>query len=162
MRRSDKEIRDPAEIAALLARARVMRLGMVGPDGWPYVVPVCFGVSGGEIFVHCAREGRKMDALRADPRVCFEVDLDAELRPGDSACKWGMAFRSVVGFGTVDFPEDPEEKRRALDAVMDQYGATGPHAYSDAALRNTAVLRIRIGSMTGKQGGFQAAADVSP
>jgi uncharacterized protein len=162
VRRSDKEIRDPAGISALLDRAEVLRLAMIGADGWPYVVPVCFGFSDGEIFVHGAREGRKMEALRADPRVCFEADLDVELRPGDGACKWSMAFRSVIGFGEVDIPEDPEDKRRGLDAIMAHYGADGPHAYPDAALRSTEVLRIRILSVTGKRGGYETDRSESP
>lgn len=154
MRRAEKEISEPSEVAALLKRAVVLHLGMVDEEGWPYVVPVCFGVSGDAIFVHGAREGKKIDAIASNHRVSFSAALDAEIRPGDAACGWTMAFRSVVGFGDAMVLNGAEEKRSALDAVMAQYGGAGPWEYPDAALEKTAVIQIRILSMTGKTGGY--------
>lgn len=154
MRRAEKEISDPAEVAALLKRASVLHLAMIDPEGWPYVIPVCFGVSDDTVFVHSAREGKKIDAIESNYRVSFCAALDAEIRPGDAACGWTMAFRSVVGFGDAMVLTGDVEKRRALDVIMDHYGEDGPWDYSDAALEKTAVIQIRILSMTGKTGGY--------
>ncbi|MFP4030597.1 MAG: pyridoxamine 5'-phosphate oxidase family protein [Desulfococcaceae bacterium] len=153
MRRREKEISDPSEVAALLKRASILHLAMIDQDGWPYVIPVCFGVSGDKIFVHGAREGKKIDAIDSNHRVSFSAALDAEIRPGDAACGWTMAFRSVVGFGDAMALTGPEEKRSALDVIMARYGGDGPWDYPDAALEKTAVIQIRILSMTGKVGG---------
>jgi nitroimidazol reductase NimA-like FMN-containing flavoprotein (pyridoxamine 5'-phosphate oxidase superfamily) len=154
MRRAEKEISDPAEVMALLKRASVLHLAMVDWEGWPYVIPVCFGVSGDTIFVHSAREGKKIDAIDSNHRVCFSAALDAEIRRGEVACGWTMAFRSVVGFGDAMVLTGDMEKRRALDVIMGHYGGDGPWDYPDAALEKTAVIQIRILSMTGKTGGY--------
>jgi nitroimidazol reductase NimA-like FMN-containing flavoprotein (pyridoxamine 5'-phosphate oxidase superfamily) len=154
VRRAEKEISDPAEVMALLKRASVLHLAMVDWEGWPYVIPVCFGVSGDKIFAHGAREGKKIEAIDSNHRVCFSAVLDAGIRPGDAACGWTMAFRSVVGFGDAMVLTGPEEMRPALDAIMAHYGGNGPWEYPDAALEKTAVIQIQILSMTGKTGGY--------
>jgi len=151
---AEKEISDPAAVMALLKRASVLHLAMVDGEGWPYVVPVCFGVSGDRIYVHGAREGKKIDAVDFNHRVCFSAALDAETRPAGAACDWTMAFRSVVGFGDAMVLTGPEEMRAALDAIMAHYGGDGLWEYPDAALEKTAVIQIQILSMTGKTGGY--------
>ena len=91
-------------------------------SGRPYVVPVCFGYEGDILYFHSAPRGRKLDILRRNSAVCFEFDVDCEVVPAKSACGWSMRFRSVVGFGDASLVEDPEEKRKALDVIMGQYG----------------------------------------
>jgi nitroimidazol reductase NimA-like FMN-containing flavoprotein (pyridoxamine 5'-phosphate oxidase superfamily) len=91
--------------------------------------------------------------LSRNNAVCFEVDVDHEIVRGETACKWGMKYRSVIGFGKAFFVEDPEEKKEALDSIMAHYGG-GPGEYPEATLRRTTVVRIEIESMTGKVGGY--------
>ena len=69
------------------------------------------------------------------------------------ACEWGMKYRSVIGFGQASFIDDPESKRKALDIIMRQYSDRG-HEYPESALSNTAVIKIYIEEMTGKESGF--------
>ena len=63
------------------------------------------------ITVHSAAHGRKLDLLRRNPHVCFEVDEDVAPVPHREACSVGMRFRSVIGTGRATFVEDVTEKR---------------------------------------------------
>ncbi|MBU2227502.1 MAG: pyridoxamine 5'-phosphate oxidase family protein [Proteobacteria bacterium] len=150
MRRADREIRDRAAIRALMEEALVCRIGLV--DGLaPYVVPMNFGLGEDCLYLHCATEGRKLEILRKNDRVCFEMDLLREVKQGPEACGWSARYESVIGFGRAVLLTDLEEKRRGLDRIMDHYGATGPYSYPDDRLAKTAVIRIDIERLTGKR-----------
>lgn len=121
--------------------------------GAPYVVPVNFGYQDGCLYFHSDREGKKMDILRRNSRVCFEVDIDQELVRRKTACQWGMRYRSVIGFGRAFFVEGREEKRAALDIIMQHY-SDGPFQYDEKQVDEVAIVRVEIDSMTGKQAGY--------
>lgn len=152
MRRTEREIKDRAEIDGILRRAQVCRLGLVDGDT-PYIVPLCFGYDGQALYFHCALQGRKMDALRRHPRVCFEVDTSEGLIRGVDACKCDIRYQSVMGVGTAEILEDPAAKRRGLAILMAQYGAAEvtEASFPDAGLARTAVVRVAIESLSGKQ-----------
>jgi nitroimidazol reductase NimA-like FMN-containing flavoprotein (pyridoxamine 5'-phosphate oxidase superfamily) len=150
MRRANKEITDITEILELLDGADVLRVAMSLNDQ-PYLVPFCFGREGNRLYMHCATEGLKLDIIRENPRVCFEVEADVEIIDTGNPCDWTMTYRSVIGFGKAVLVEGEDEKQRGLDAMMAHYGAKGPYEYPEAAIEKTAVLRIDIERMTGKR-----------
>jgi nitroimidazol reductase NimA-like FMN-containing flavoprotein (pyridoxamine 5'-phosphate oxidase superfamily) len=149
MRRKDQEIRDPDALRAILEKATICRIAMVD-DGEPYIVPLNYGYAGGCLYMHTAREGRKIDALRRNPRVCFEVELGVEVVPNERACGWAIQYTSVIGHGTVTFLP-PEAVPDALDVLMQQHSGRGDWSYQDRALKRVLVLRLEIESMTGKR-----------
>ena len=153
MRRNDKEIRERSEMEAIIRAAHICHLAMVD-DGEPYVVPLNFGFTGNTLYFHCAGAGRKLDILSRNNRVCALFDIDHELVRGEQACNWGMRYRSVICFGTAARVEEQEEKRRALTAIMQQYGGTGEWTFPDTALTATTVFAVTIEQMTGKQSGY--------
>ncbi|UCF92646.1 MAG: pyridoxamine 5'-phosphate oxidase family protein [Desulfobacterales bacterium] len=148
MRREEKEITAPTEIEAIIRQAAVCRLAMVDGDR-PYMVPLCFGYRSGELYFHTASEGKKLDILKKNNRVCFEFETGVRLRRGPTACEWGMHYRSVIGFGVASLIEDAASKRRALDIIMANY-ADGTFEFADASLNQTVVIKIDVASMTGK------------
>jgi nitroimidazol reductase NimA-like FMN-containing flavoprotein (pyridoxamine 5'-phosphate oxidase superfamily) len=150
MRRGEREIRDQAEVLAIMTEALVCRLGF-SDNGTPYVVPMNFGLGEGCIYLHCAKEGRKLDIIRKNAKVCFEMDLLREIKQGPAACGWGVRYESVIGFGRAVLVENPCEKRGALDRIMDHYGACPPFSYADDIFTKTEVIRIDIESVTGKR-----------
>jgi nitroimidazol reductase NimA-like FMN-containing flavoprotein (pyridoxamine 5'-phosphate oxidase superfamily) len=152
MRRKEKEIRDPEEIATILKKSPVLRLGLCCEDV-PYVVPLNFGYRDGCLYLHSAKQGKKLDMIRANPRVCFETDMDVEVIRADQPCDWGARFASVIGFGTASILEDPEERKSGLDAIMEHYSSQPTQPYPDSLLQHTAVIRVRIEEMTGKRSG---------
>jgi hypothetical protein len=152
VRRADREIKDAAAIRAIMEEALVCRIGMCD-DGMPYVVPMNYGLGTNCLYLHCAAEGRKLDILRRNDRVCFEMDLLREIKTAMEPCGWGALYESVIGFGRAVIVEDTAEKRTALERIMEHYGAKPPFSYPDATLARTVVIRIEIESVTGKRRG---------
>lgn len=148
MRRKDKEITDRDEIEVIINQSQVCRLAMADGDR-PYVVPLCFGYEDNKLYFHSANKGKKLNILRRNPNVCFEFDIDCKARPGDSACEWGMRYRSVIGYGKASFIESDTSRREALDIIMRQYGGKAGD-YPDAMVKNTGILKVDIDNMTGK------------
>ena len=149
MRRSEKKIQDMAQVEEIIDQARVCRLGLVD-NGVPYVVPLNFGYRDGALYFHSAREGRKIDILRTSPDVCFEMDVDLGIKEGETACKWGARYRSVIGYGTVTFLEDVDEKVQALDIIMEHY-SDAKHVYLESTVSHTLVFKVSIDAVEGKQ-----------
>ena len=150
-RRKDRMMNDKKEMEALLERMHVGRLGLTTNEG-PYVVPVNYLYVDGCIYLHSSLEGRKMDILRDNPRVCFlvdEVGPQVELYKG---CGFSQIYESVMCFGTPELVEDDEEKRYILEQTIRKFV---PSDYSLQPLgaeevKATAVVRIRVDWMTGK------------
>ena len=109
MRRTDREIKDAAAIRAIMEEALVCRIGL-SDDGMPYVVPMNYGLGENCLYLHCAAEGRKLDILRRNNRVCFEMDLLREIKQGAEPCGWGALYESVIGFGRAVIVEEPCRK----------------------------------------------------
>lgn len=154
VRRADRAIDNPEDVRALLARERVCRLGFA-VDGEPYVVPLCYGYDAEKhaLVFHTAQEGRKLEFLRVNPRVCFEIDRPMAVRSaGDDACGWGLSFESVIGYGIVVEILSEAEKERALAVLMrQQAGREHPWRFDVKTLTATCVWRLEIESMTGKR-----------
>lgn len=157
MRRRDKEVNDMNEILGIVAACKVCRLAMAQGEQ-PFVLPLNYGYTweGGilTLYFHSAKEGRKMEILRGNPRVCFEMDIGHGLikGQGDEDCTYSYAFESIIGFGEVEFLEDPEEKRRALDHLMrHQTGEIREFSYSDGMITATAVYKVTASSFSAKR-----------
>jgi uncharacterized protein len=149
VRRSEREITDRATIDSIIRSCPAGRLGL-SDDGEPYVVPLCFGYDGDALYFHCAKEGRKIDIIRRNNRVCFEFDVVTGVEEADEACRWGIGYRSVIGVGTAHIVEDAGSKRTGLEALMRQYSDTA-YTFPDDAVDSVCIVRIDIESMTGKQ-----------
>ena len=149
MRRKDQEITDISAIEDIIRKGQVCRLAL-SDNGRPYIVPLCFGYKDNKLYFHSAREGKKIDILRKNNNVCFEIDIDQELVKGKKACNCSMKYRSVIGFGKAEHIEDIESKRRALNIIMQNY-FEGFFKYSEESIRNTVIIKVEIESMTGKK-----------
>ncbi len=154
MRKPDKRITDSALLFALLDRSPVGRLGTISSDGWPMIKPLNFARDGWSLYFHCALEGEKLDDIRRDSRVCFEVDLPIAYVQGDTEnpCRAEYLYRSVIIRGRATKVEEQSEKVRALDCLMGKYqpGVTFS-GYSDDKLRITGIVRIDIDDLSGKE-----------
>ena len=96
MRRTDKEITCRSEIDEIIHGCQVCHVGFA-VDGEPYVVPVSFGYDGVALYFHTARDGRKIDFISANPRVCLQFERDVNLVTSETdACKFTFSFESVI------------------------------------------------------------------
>lgn len=152
MRRKDRELTDKEEIRAILARARLLHLGL-NDDGAPYVVPMHYGFhfEDGHLtfYTHCAGEGHKLDLIRRDGRVFVEVDTDEELLSSTSACAWGACYASVMGRGRASIVGDAEEKCRALELLM-KTQAGEDFSFTPKQTAAVTILRIDMDDYTAK------------
>ncbi len=152
MRRKDREIKDKADLEALLRQGRVCHLAMCDPStgGAPYVVPVNYAYQNGALYIHGASAGRKASILRANPCVAFSILLSEELKPAADGCDWTTLYVSLVGEGRVEVMETGEDKALALARFMEHY-APGPHELPASVIARTMVARIEITSLSGKR-----------
>jgi len=151
MRRKEKEIQDKDEIKDVIRRATVCRLGL-SVDNQPYIVPLNFGFDGECLYFHAAREGKKINMIKQNNCVCFEIEVDCEAVKAQTPCDWSMKFRSVIGFGKAALLTDGEEKRKALDAIVEHYSGK-PLEYASDLVDRLSIIRVDIQTMTGKKSG---------
>ncbi len=152
MRRKDKAVSDASGIDAIIEKATVCRLGMVEANR-PYIVPLSFGYRDNTLYFHGALKGRKMDILKNNSNVCVEFDIAVEALKDADACNWSMKFQSVIGFGKASLVDGLEPKRQALGIIMAHY-SDQTFAFPENEVNATAVIKVEIEKMTGKQSGF--------
>jgi hypothetical protein len=153
MRRKDKEISDEKVMISIIEKAMICRVGMCW-KGEPYVIPMNFGYWDNYIYLHSAEEGRKLDILRNNDKVCMEFDVDVELGQSQEACKTSMKYKSVLIFGTAVILKDITEKKRALDMIMHHYYIHNPPSvfhYSEHLLGKVIIIEVKVEEMTGKE-----------
>jgi len=152
MRRKDREITDINEIEGIIKNAVRCCIGLVDNDE-PYIVPVCFGYERNVLYFHSALEGRKIDLIKKNNRVCFEIDTDLAVVRTEKGCSWSMKYRSVMGTGRARFLESDKDKTHGLELIMRQYAGDNssiPKPVPDSVL----VVKIDIESIAGKQAGY--------
>jgi nitroimidazol reductase NimA-like FMN-containing flavoprotein (pyridoxamine 5'-phosphate oxidase superfamily) len=99
------------EVDEFLTCTRIGRLAMVLEEG-PYVVPMGFAYSEGKVFFHTCSKGLKMESLRKNAHVCFEVD---------EALSDATMSKSVIIFGTAEIIEDEQRMIPYLQKLIDKY-----------------------------------------
>jgi nitroimidazol reductase NimA-like FMN-containing flavoprotein (pyridoxamine 5'-phosphate oxidase superfamily) len=150
MRRADKEIKCRDQIDIIIKKAKCCRIALV--DGnCPYIVPVNFAVNNNHLYFHSAKEGKKIDILRKNNSVCFEMDIEGEIVKGEKACFWGMKYVSIIGFGQAFFIEDDIGKKKALDILMEKYAGESGFSYAADELDKIIIIDIKIDTISGKQ-----------
>jgi nitroimidazol reductase NimA-like FMN-containing flavoprotein (pyridoxamine 5'-phosphate oxidase superfamily) len=127
----------PAEIDSLLREAVVGRVGC-HVDGLTYVVPVIYAYDGEAIWVVTV-EGQKTRMLRANPRVCFEVDEYAG--PG--------SWRSVIVQGAYE-ELDADGLSEATALLAERFAGRGSGRRPSAGGRTPVAFRIRVAEATGR------------
>lgn len=119
--RREREVTDLNEIIKILDKCMIVHLGLVDGDE-PYVVPLNYGYTMEDgkltLYMHGAKTGYKLDLMRVNPKVFFEMDCDVIPFEGKSACQYGTSYASVMGRGLAEIVEDVEEKKKALSILM--------------------------------------------
>lgn len=152
MRRKDREITDPNNIAAFIAKEQILRIAFYDDDDI-YIVPVNYGYVHDEqytFYFHGAKGGRKYELAKKTPKVGFEIDGDYTLQEGEIACDYSATFQSVIGTGTLSIVENTEEKMKGLNAIMKQTTSKAEWDYSNEMLETVAVFRLDVDIMSCK------------
>jgi uncharacterized protein len=152
MRRKDREITNREEIDAILHAGKVMRIALAD-NNIPFLVPVFYAYDGEAVYFHSAQAGTKIDILKRNNNVCFEVSIDHGVIADESACDFEAKHRTVIGFGKAFFVDDEAEAIKTLDRIVAKF-TDKKVEYPKANLSRTAVVRISIESVKGKKHGF--------
>ncbi|MBR6568217.1 MAG: pyridoxamine 5'-phosphate oxidase family protein [Clostridia bacterium] len=153
MTKREREITDMEEILSILDKAKVLHLGLVDGDE-PYVVPMNYGylMEDGKmtVYLHGALKGRKLELMRVNPKVFFEMDCDIVPFEGKTACNYGITYASVMGRGKAVIVEDTEEKIKGLRVLMKtQTGRDFDITEKMAGI--VSVIRIDVSDFTAKK-----------
>ena len=152
MTKRERQVTDLNEIARILETGKVLHLGLA-VDNEPYVVPMNYGHTFEDgkltLYLHSALRGKKLDMMRANPNVFFEIDCDLQPFEGKLPCQYGLVYSSVMGRGKARFVEDVEEKKRAMTHLMKTQ--TGKDfSFEDRLVSIVAVIRIDVEEYTAK------------
>lgn len=154
MRRKDREITDMRGIEEILLQCKTCHVAMAD-GGLPYVVPLSYGyqiLDGNvlELYFHSAAQGQKIDMLKRNPKVCFEMAREGGLIHAETPCDSGYEFASVIGFGDAAFVRDIAEKCSAL-SILFRHQAGGDVTFTADQAANVCVFKITSTAFTGKK-----------
>ncbi len=129
-----------AEALEVIKAGKVGRLGCVD-NGEPYVVPINYVVDEGSIYSH-SLPGKKVDALRLNPRACLQVDhIDDDFH-----------WRSAIAFGSFEEIILPDHRGGIIGKLLSRFPTLTPVESTiaqDGAAPNSVVFRIVIERVTG-------------
>lgn len=148
MRRRDRALTEQ-DAREILAQADHGVLSTLGADGWPYGVPVNHVLCGDVLYIHCAREGHKLENIAHEDRVSFCAVASSTVLPDTLS----TLYESTIVFGRAALVTDPAERRQAFDRLVIRFcGGLTPEAERTIATSGpqTAVVRVRIERITGK------------
>ncbi len=152
MTRREREVTDPKAIAEILDKSLVAHIAMIDGDE-PYMVAMNYGytLEDGKLtlYVHGATAGRKLDVMKANPKVFVEMECGIMPFEGREACQYGMVYSSIMGSGRATILDDPEEKMKALTILMKTQ--TGKDfTFTEKLVSIVSVIRIDIDDFTAK------------
>jgi len=153
VRRQDKKISDPNLIERVIQKGTVVHIAMMDGDK-PYQIPLNYGYKDNQFYIHSAREGKKIDLLRANNLVHFQIETGVEVKNTDQAYRCGTNYECVMGYGRATIVDDPREKLLGADILMNHYreGWGHKHQYK-GCLTEIFIIRIDIDTdtVTGKK-----------
>ena len=123
-------------------------LALLGDEDYPYAVPLNYVYDSGCLYFHSAKEGHKLDALKACDKASFNILSEPRL----SDDGWSYFFDSVTVFGRLRIVADEMEKTDKLRLLGQKYFPTREMVESDIAKNadRCAVIELKIEHMTGK------------
>lgn len=152
MRRRDREVTDEKLVLEIIETCKVCRLAMVDEEG-VYIVPMNFGYffENGELvfYFHSAKEGRKLDAIKTNPSVGFEMDCGHELLKDEKACEYSYYYQSIIGKGHASIVEDVQEKTEAFALIM-EHQAGKRFEFDEKMANAVAIIKVRVEEFAAK------------
>ncbi len=143
---------EPETVEAILDEALICQVAFV-VDGQPYVLPTIHGRIGQRLYLHGAPANRMLGAVRSGAPLCVSATVIDALVFARSAFHHSMNYRSVVVLTSGTAVDDDEEKRAALEAMIERispgrWAETRPPTASE--LRATLVVSLPIDEASAK------------
>jgi nitroimidazol reductase NimA-like FMN-containing flavoprotein (pyridoxamine 5'-phosphate oxidase superfamily) len=139
-------------VEAILDEGMVSHVGVIDEGGFPVVTPTLHVRVGSRVYLHGSAASRTLRAANRS-QVCLTVTLVDGLVLARSAMHHSANYRSAMVFGSGEQVEGVEEKRRALEALVEKL-VPGRWAEirtpTEQELRATSVLRIPLEQASAK------------
>ena len=157
MRRKDREVADPMKIVDIIRRCTCCRIGFYD-DGEVYIVPLNFGYEIKDdsyvFYFHGASEGRKIDLIRKNPKVGFEMDTDHAIythKESEVACGYTARFQSIIGNGIVSIVSETEEKKLGLSLIMEHNTGKREWKFDEKMVSAATVFKLEVTKISCKE-----------
>lgn len=148
MRKKERQL-STENVEEFLLENNVGHLGTFNPDGSPYVVPINYAYKNGAFLLHCAKQGHKLENLRNNHKICFEVSRHYSTNKSEHSCSsWVVKYKSVIAFGRAVFPKE-DAKRKLLQDFTSFY-TDQEVSLSEEGVKRTCVIVLEVEHMTGK------------
>lgn len=151
MRRKDRQITDKDIINEILLKSDIARIALFDNE-YPYIIPMNYGYKDNALYFHCAPEGKKLDLIKRNNNVAFEIEYHSEIMKYDKSCKWTTKYRSVLGKGNIFILENKTEITEALNVIM-QHHNKFDNKYDEKYFGRMKALKLEIKELSAKQGG---------
>lgn len=128
------------------------RLATVSTSGEPYITPLHYVLCKGKLYFHCSTKGKKLENIRTNNSVCFEVSEAEQSVFSSSACDCATRYSSVLVFGTARLLADYADKAEILNVMAGVFSAGRPiYPINIEMAKSCAVVEITINRITGKR-----------
>ena len=152
------EIKSKEKIIEFLSSQQTGRISSIDENGYPQIIPMNFVFISDVIYMHSHVRGEKLDNIRRNQKVGFEVDKNLEFLPSyfsdpTDASLADTLYISVVIKGNASIVSDKEEKTTALNGLMKKYQPEGgyePIKPEMDVLDEVVVIKIVPKSLRGK------------
>ena len=148
--RNKKQILSKERAIAILENSTSGVLSLLGDDDYTYGVPLSYSYKDGKLYFHCAKKGHKIDAIKKHNRVSFTVIETDQIMPAE----YTTYFRSVIVFGKAHFIDDLEQKREALNMLVEKYSPDhieGSRDEIESKMNGVQIIVLDIEHMSGKE-----------
>ena len=152
------EIKSKEKVVEFLSSQQTGRIASIDENGFPQIIPMNFVFINDVIYMHSHVRGEKLDNIRRNQKVGFEVDKNLEFLPSYFTDPTYAEFAdtlyiSVVIKGNASIVSDKDEKTIALNGLMEKYQPEGgyePIKPDMDILKGVEVIKIIPESLRGK------------
>lgn len=152
------EIKSKQKIAEFLNQEHVGRVCSIDKDGFPQIIPMNFVFLNDAIYMHSHPRGEKIENIKSNGKVGFEVDRELEFLPSyfthpTDASQADTLYISVVIKGNGVIVSDKNEKTLALNGLMEKYQPEGRYeklTQDMKVVNEVAIIKIIPHTMRGK------------
>jgi len=153
VRRKDREIAEISEIIEIMKKCDSCSVAFFD-EVFPYVIPMNFGFEHKNdelsLYFHSAEIGKKLDLIRKNGNVAFEMSCSHRLVTEESACSYTMEYESVCGTGHMEILNE-KFKLKALNLLMSQYANGESFNFDESVLKRVIVMQLSINELHGKR-----------
>ena len=154
MRREDREVTDLIKIENIISQCTCCRIGF-HDDEEVYIVPLNFGYEAKNdtyiFYFHGAQEGRKIDLIKKNPIVGFEMDTNYALNEADLACGYSARFQSIIGNGVISIVTEINEKKLGLSLLMEHNTRKQNWHFDEKMINAVTVFKLEVKKMSCKE-----------